>query len=171
VMSRWTGALFAEFLLQSDLRSCRLASQRPPAGPVFLRPCAALPDGLLPGRSVPSHLEAAVTARPFQQTVVVAPTHRRLPGDRFSVGPPLTPAAESVPSSPECSRAVVLSCSVSVNSSVMCGTGPRTSRNAIRLDEFDGCWLPPAIPYRPIAQAFTGLSISHRAMVNGNANS
>src|SRR5450755_3687648 len=43
---------------------------------------------------------------------------------------PATP--KSVPSSPEYSSWVVPSSSVSVNSSVRYGTGPRTSRNAIR---------------------------------------
>ena len=60
-------------------------------------------------------------------------TDRCLPGGGDAAGHHWPAAAKSVPSSPEYSSLVVPSCPVRVNSSVMCGTGPRTSRKAIRF--------------------------------------
>jgi hypothetical protein len=55
----------------------------------------------------------------------------RLPCGRDAAGPPLAGDPKPVPSSPEYSSLVVPSCSLSANSPVMQGTGPRTSRKPI----------------------------------------
>lgn len=68
-------ALFAEFMLQWELRSYRWAQRLPPPGPVFFDhalPCL-LGYWLLLGRPVPAHVEAAVAAFPYHQMIFVAP--------------------------------------------------------------------------------------------------